>query len=78
MVWIKDILWFSSNNGVLWGEGALNASPEELHNAVKTAFGHLTNRHLIEACHGNRGPLANLGDITYEEFIARLNNIEIQ
>lgn len=75
---IKNILWFAPNYGIFIKEGALNVSPEELQEAVKLAFQHMNDPYLQAACHGGHGPLAGLGEIPYEEYLALLKDIDIQ
>ena len=75
---IKNILWFAPNVGVVVEEGALDVSPEELQHAVKTAFDHINDPHLQNACHEGCGPLADLGEISYEKYIALLKQFNIQ
>lgn len=75
---IKNILNFSSNNGVILDEGALEVTPEELHLAVKTAFSHLEDEILLEACCGSRGPLAHRLEMSYEEYLEALRQFQIE
>jgi 5-methylcytosine-specific restriction endonuclease McrA len=75
---IKDILTFSSNNGVILEPGALNISAEELQATIKTAFSHLEDYYLVEACCGRRGPLVGYFEITYEQYLDLLKKFEIQ
>ncbi|MGO9316397.1 MAG: HNH endonuclease [Terracidiphilus sp.] len=71
-----SILNFSSNNGVILESGALDVSPEKLYNAVKTAFSHLHDKLLLDACCGGRGPLADVFELSYEEYLEALKQYE--
>ena len=75
---IKDVLTFSSNNGVNLEWGALDLSPQELYETVKTAFGHLDDQPLKDACCGGTGPLSTLGKIQYEDYVQLLREASIQ
>jgi 5-methylcytosine-specific restriction endonuclease McrA len=75
---IKDILYFSSNNGVILKPGALKVSAEELQETVHRAFMHMDDYYLVEACCGGRGPLAGYFEITYEQYLDLLKKIEIE
>ena len=65
---INDWLWFAPNWGVILEEGAVNASPDDLHQAVATAFSHMRDRDLVNACCGAQGPLKDVGDLSIETY----------
>jgi 5-methylcytosine-specific restriction endonuclease McrA len=73
-----NVLLFSSNNGVMLKEGALEVSAEELQSAVRTAFSHLQDWPLLDACCGSRGPLAHRGEWSYEEYLEELRKYELE
>jgi 5-methylcytosine-specific restriction endonuclease McrA len=75
---IGNVLNFSSNNGVILEDGALEVSAEELQSAVRTAFSHLQDWPLLDACCGSRGPLTRKGEWSYEEYLEELRQIEIE
>lgn len=75
---IGSVLNFSSNNGVIMEEGALDVSAEELQSAVRAAFSHLHDELLVEACCGCRGPLAYRGELSYEEYLEELKRFEFE
>jgi HNH endonuclease len=80
MTWVRigDILTFASNFGVHLERGAVDVSAQELQIAVKTAFSHLDDWHLQNACCGGQGPLADYHEIKYEDYLVLLKEIEIQ
>lgn len=67
---IKDWVEFAPSYGVMVNEEALKASPEELYEAISTAFSHIGDRELMDACCGAQGPLRNFDDLPYEEYLA--------
>ncbi len=69
MIHIKDWVQFAPNIGVMVQKEAVTASPEELHEAISTAWSHMNDRDLMDACCGGQGPLAKFGDIPYEEYL---------
>ncbi len=69
MIHIKNWVIFAPNVGVMVKEEALKASPEELHEAISTAWGHMHDRDLVNACSGSAGPFARFGDLPYEEYL---------
>ncbi len=71
-----NILSFSWNNGVMLKKGSLDIPAEELQGAVRIAFAELRSERLLEACIG--GPLEDLGEISYEEYLEELRQFEIQ
>lgn len=73
-----NILNFSSNNGVILERGALELPADELQRAVRTAFSHLSDDILRDACHGSCGPLAARGAWTYEEYLEELRRFDIE
>ncbi len=73
-----NVLNFSSNNGVILEEGSLEVSAEELQRAVRTAFSHLEDWLLLEACCGSRGPLTRRMDWSYEEYLEELRQFEFE
>ena len=68
MIHIRDWISFTATN-VLVHEKGLKASPEELYEAVATAWSHTKDQELVDACSGGQGPLAKFGDIPYEEYL---------
>ena len=75
---IGNILNFSSNNGVILEEGALDVSATDLQDAVRTAFSHLQDEILLDACCGSCGPLAFRGELTYEEYLDAIRLYELE
>ncbi len=75
---MNNILNFSSNYGVILHKGALEVSPKKLHAAVKLAFGHLDDEILLDACLGGQGPLADVLEISYEEYLKAIKQYEIE
>ena len=73
-----SILNFSSNNGVILDDGALDVSADELQSAVRTAFSHLQDWPLLDACCGGRGPLAARLEWSYEEYLEELRKFEFE
>jgi hypothetical protein len=69
MVYINNWIEFSPNRGVSVNKEALKASPEELYEAIATAWSHMNDWDLMDACCGCHGPLADVGDIPYEDYL---------
>ncbi|WP_081613211.1 HNH endonuclease [Xanthomonas sp. SHU 199] len=74
---IGDLVTFSSNNGVQVHKKAIDVSAEDLYTAITTAFSHMEDPALVDACCGGRGPLAQFFELSYEEYIEILRQIEI-
>ena len=69
MIHINNWISFSPIEGVMVNEEAVQANPEELHEAITAAFQHKRDPELMDAC-GGLGPLQNFDDLPYEEYIA--------
>lgn len=54
----------------------LGADPDEVVKACEIALAHWQNEDLVDACCGSVGPLFGLGEISFEEFLVRLDEIE--
>jgi 5-methylcytosine-specific restriction endonuclease McrA len=76
-VTIENLLTFAPNIGVLVHREALAATPNKLFEAIKIAYSHMEDKHLLDACCGSCGPLANLGTVTYERYLELLEEIRI-
>ena len=76
IIHIGKVLAFAPNVGVLVHEEALDVSAEELFQAIHTAYSHMNNQHLFEACHGGMGPLAKYRDLQYEDYLRLLEEIK--
>ena len=63
--------------GVIVDESALELSPEEIKESIHIAFSHMEDGPLVDACCGGTGPLADLGQITFEEYLVRLKDADI-
>jgi len=77
VITIDDILDFTPNFGVLIRKGAIESSPERVHEAIRVAFSHMNDQPLVDACCGGIGPLAGLGRIDYEEYLRMLEEIRV-
>ncbi|MHB8652439.1 MAG: HNH endonuclease [Terriglobia bacterium] len=75
---IGNLLTFAPNIGVMVNREAVASSPEELFEAVQIAYSHMDDEHLSNACCGGSGPLAGLGEISYETYLKLLESIHIQ
>ena len=76
LIHIGKLLSFAPNVGVLVHEEALDVSAEELFQAIHTAYSHMNNQHLFEACHGGMGPLAKYRNLQYEDYLRLLDEIK--
>ena len=66
---IEDIVSFSPSTGISVHREALNADPETLYRSIQLAFDHIDNPLLIEATCAGAGPLADLGRVSFEEYL---------
>lgn len=77
-VTIENLVTFAPNIGVLVEREAVNEPPEKLAEAVRIAFSHMEDQPLVDACCGGCGPLADMGQISYETYLDLLRKCEIQ
>jgi len=63
---------FAPNIGVIIKEPALKLSPKKLHSLVVSAFSHMRDTDLVEACCGGCGPLAGTVGMKYEDYLRHL------
>jgi len=75
---IKNCITFAPNLGVMVAESALKLPPEKIKELLALAFQHMNDELLVEACSGCNGPLAGLGQISYEDYLLKLKEAEIQ
>ncbi len=75
---IKKCIIFSPNHGVLVESSALELTGEEIKNAISLAHKHINDKPFIDACCGGIGALADLGEITFDDYLVRLKDIDIQ
>ncbi len=69
LIRIGTLVSFAPNIGVLVHREALNVSSERLLQAVRTAYLHMRDEILVEACCGGRGPLAKYLELSFEEYL---------
>jgi hypothetical protein len=74
---IDDIASFATNHGVMVHEKALSVSPEELAMAIQTAFSHVNDPPLVDACCGGFGPLAKYHSLDFARYLELLREMEI-
>lgn len=74
---IGGVVRFSANEGVWLDNGAERLDPLELHRVVGLAFEHVKDAPLVEAGCGGRGPLAQYSHLTFEEYLAALQQIAV-
>lgn len=72
-VLMYDAVEFSANNGVTVRPSLLRRSEAEVKQILTLAFYYVNHPLLIDACQGGRGPLAGLGQISFEDFLLRIN-----
>jgi hypothetical protein len=70
---IKQDLVIFAGGDVLVEPDALNLSPESLRELVQLAHSLNKDPYLIEAIRGGSGPLAEMKDVTYEDYLELLN-----
>ena len=70
MIRIKNWICFAPNVGVFVEPDAVEASPEELHEAIRVAWDHMGDPILVDACCGGQGPLKDFHDLSYEDYLA--------
>lgn len=75
---IKDCITFAPNIGVMVDKATLELSAEEIKESLILAYSHMQNKLLVDACCGGTGPLSDLGQITFEDYLVRLRETEIQ
>ena len=75
---IKNCVTFAPNLGVMVAESALKLPSDEIKELLTLAFQHMDDELLVEACSGGNGPLADLGQISYEDYLLKLKEAEIQ
>lgn len=76
LIHMGKLLSFAPNIGVLVHEEALDVSAEELFQAIHTAYSHMNNQYLCDACCGGMGPLAKYRDLQYEDYLRLLDEIK--
>jgi 5-methylcytosine-specific restriction endonuclease McrA len=74
---INGLVSFATNYGVLVHEKARSATPQELFDAVQTAYAHINDPPLVDACCGGRGPLAEYLELSFEDYLSALREIEV-
>lgn len=77
IIHIDSLVSFSTNHGVMVHERALSVTPEELSAAVHTAYAHINDPPLVDACCGSNGPLAAYRELAYSRYLELLRAIEI-
>lgn len=60
---------FSPAFGVIVHPGCLRVEPDVLRKLIETAFACLKDDDLVDAHCGGRGPLADIGDVSYQEYL---------
>lgn len=74
---LGNLLIFAPNIGVLVEKEALASSPDSLYEAVRTAYSHMEDEPLVQACCGATGPLSGYGEISYDEYVRLLEKISV-
>jgi len=79
-IWIriKDCITFAPNIGVMVDKTVLELSPEEIKELLILAYSHMQDELLVDACCGGSNSLSDLGQITFEDYLVRLREIELQ
>lgn len=77
LVRIGDIVSFAPNIGVQVHRAALEVSGQEVLAAIRTAYAHIDDKPLQDACCGASGPLRDVGIVTYEQYLGLLDRIRI-
>jgi len=72
LIHIGELVSFASNVGVMVNREALENSPEEVHQAIQTAYAHLQDQILVDACCGGQGPLADYANLSLDEYLKLL------
>lgn len=60
--------------GVIVDKSALDLSPEEIKESIHIAYSHIEDEPSVDACCGGTAPLADLGQITFEEHLIKLKD----
>lgn len=66
---IDGLVDFSPNNGVSVHPEITELSAVEIKNLLALAFHYVNEPTLKEACHGQRGPLAGMGQVDFDDFL---------
>lgn len=69
VVHIDGYIDFAPNIGVLVNESALELAPVELARILAIAWEHMDDPFLNDACCGGQGPLADLGDLSLDDYL---------
>jgi 5-methylcytosine-specific restriction endonuclease McrA len=77
-VTIDDVVTFAPNWGVSVKKAAVGLHPNELHAMIRLAWSHMEDKHLVDACHGGSGPLADYSELTYEQYLDLLHQINVE
>jgi hypothetical protein len=74
---LRNLLDFSTN-GVSLRRECLSVLPAELYDAIRIAYSHIENDEVLAlACQGFKGPLAGLGEVSYESYLEILRQFEV-
>ena len=74
---IDNLIIFAPNVGVMVKEEALSVSPTRLFETIQLAYSHMNDKPLVDACCGARGPLADYGELSYEDYLVILEQIRV-
>lgn len=80
-VFIDDILEFSPTLGIVLDADVVRAlagsNPQRLIEAIDTANRHMQDGDFVMACCGGQGPMANDGQMTLEQYLSRVAEIDV-
>lgn len=76
LIHMGKLLSFAPNVGVLVHREALDVSAEELFQAIRTAYSHMDDNHLLDASCGGMGPLSKYRELQYEDYLRLLDEIK--
>jgi 5-methylcytosine-specific restriction endonuclease McrA len=69
LIRIDNLVSFAPNVGVLVHRVALDESSDRLLEAIRTAYKHIKDEILVEACCGGRGPLSQYLELPFDEYL---------
>lgn len=69
IIHINNAVWFSPNYGVHAEQELIKYSPEEVYRMLESAFSHMKDELLVDACCGGIGPFKNYVRLSLEEYL---------
>ena len=74
---IDDLVAFAPNVGVKVYPEALDVPDEKLRKAIETAYLHINDELLVEACCGGQGPLAQYRELSFNQYLRLVEELRV-